>query len=251
MVTKTESYFSWLALPVYVWQGLAVRKRTERMEPPDLEKTSHIKGKGTPLRVMVVGDSSAAGVGVDTAEDSLGGHLLRILNEKSKRPVTVHICGNNSATAGALRDHVVPNLAREEYDYISLNIGTNDAKNFHSGKRFCKEFGTLLYALQARFPHAQIIWGGVIDLGQVPALPNPLNKILSIRSRIIDRNGKILCNERGAFAPKSKWKVIPENFSRDGFHASSLGYERWAEELAGYILTIEQSSTTQTKRASK
>jgi lysophospholipase L1-like esterase len=147
-----------------------------------------------------------------------------------------------------LRDHVLPNLAREEYDYISLNIGVNDAKNFHTGKRFCKEFGTLLYAILARFPHAQIIWGGIIDMEQVPTLTTPLNKILSIRSRILDRNGRILCEERGAHAPKSNWKVIPENFARDGFHASSLGYQRWADELADYILSIEDTRVEETPK---
>jgi len=174
----------------------------------------------------------------DTDRTRLG---LAATSEKSGRPVTVQISGNNSATAGALRDHVVPNLARNEYDYISLNVGVNDAKNFHTGKRFCREFGALIYALRARFPHAQLIWGGVIDMKNVPSLPSPLNKILSIRSRIMDSNGKILCNERGALAPQSNWKVIPENFARDGFHASSLGYQRWANELADYILSIENS----------
>ena len=241
MVTRVESLYTWLSLPIYIWQGLAVRKKTERMEPPTYAKVPPIKGKGVPIRILIIGDSSAAGVGVDDINHSLGGHLSRILNEKSGRPTSVHISGNNSATAGALRDHVVPNLAREEYDYISLNIGVNDAKNFHTGKRFCKEFGTLLYALQARFPHAQLIWGGVIDMENVPALTAPLNKILSIRSRILDRNGKILCEERGALAPKSNWKVIPENFARDGFHASSLGYQRWADELSDYILSIEKT----------
>ena len=241
MVTRTESLYSWLSLPIYVWQGLSVRKNTERMEPPLISKISPRKGKGTALRILIVGDSSAAGVGVDDISHSLGGHLSKILNEKSGRPTSVQISGNNSATAGALRDHVVPNLAREEYDYISLNVGVNDAKNFHTGKRFCKEFGTLLYALQARFPHAQLIWGGIINLQNVPALPAPLNKILDIRSRILDQNGRVLCEERGALAPKSNWKVIPENFARDGFHASSLGYQRWADELADYILSIEDT----------
>jgi len=239
MVTKLETLISWLSLPIYAWQGTKIRKTTMRLQPPSGNPYLSAPGKGKPIRVLVIGDSSAAGVGVDKLEDSLGGQLVKYLNEMSGRPVEVRVSGNNSATAGQLRDFIVPNLRHEEYDYISLNIGTNDAKNFHKGNRFCKEFGGLLYALKAKFPGAVIIWGGLIDVSKMPALPSPLNKLMNIRVRIIRRNGKTLCQERGALAPDSRWQPIPENFARDGFHSSALGYARWAEELAEFLLALE------------
>jgi lysophospholipase L1-like esterase len=127
---------------------------------------------------------------------------------------------------------------------VVLSIGTNDAKNFHSGKRFCKEFGTLIYALRTRFPNARIIWSGIIDIGDIPALPFPLNRILSIRSRILMQAGKTLCEERGALAPPSGWQPLPENFAEDGFHCSAKGYGMWAKELAGFIAKMEISEAT-------
>lgn len=120
-----------------------------------------------------------------------------------------------------------------------LNIGTNDAKNFHTLRAFKRDFGTLIYALKARFPHAAIIWSGVLDLETVPALPSPLNRILGIRSRLIDHRGRVLCNERGALAPDSEWRSVPENFSADGFHASEAGYREWAEAAARLISELE------------
>lgn len=244
MVSKLETYLSWLFLPIYAWQGTSVRKNTIRMAPPPGDPFLSADGKGKPIRILIIGDSSAAGVGVETLQESLGGHLLEILSEKTGRPVKVRICGNNSATAGQLLNHVVPNLAPDEYDYISLNIGTNDAKNFHKGNRFCAEFGGLIYALKTKFPNAEIIWGGVIDMSKIPALPSPLNWLMNIRAQIVTNNGRILCRERGAHAPISNWQVIPENFSKDGFHASSLGYQRWAIELAEYILKLDLNSQT-------
>ena len=243
MVTKFESLISWLAFPIYVWQGLGVRRKTVRLDPPQRQPfvtaKPKKKSKKPPMSVMVLGDSSAVGVGVTDFKNSVAGQLPYQLAEKMGREVTVHTVGNNSATAGDLLNYVVPNLAAANYDFIALQIGTNDAKNFHSGNRFCKEFGRLLYALHAKFPDAQIIWSGVIDLAQVEMLPKPLNYILGIRSRIIDRNGKILCVERNAHGPKSKWQPIKENFSIDGFHASEKGYRLWAEELSDYIVEYE------------
>jgi len=72
-----------------------------------------------------------------------------------------------------------------------------------------------------------------------PALPQPLARILGIRSRLVDTYGRRLCLERGALAPHSEWRAVPENFSADGFHASEKGYREWAEAMAGYILAIE------------
>jgi lysophospholipase L1-like esterase len=230
---------TWLALPVYVWQGLGVRRRTHRMAPPPNAGAYSFDGKGEPLRLLVIGDSSAAGVGVDSIDKCFAGLLPRLLNELTGRPVSVRIAGMNSATSAHIRDHVVPHIEPRDFDYIALNIGTNDAKNFHTKSRFKRDFGTLIYALKARFPAAAIIWSGVLDMRDVPALPAPLNRILSIRSRLIDDMGRVLCHERGALAPEPEWRPVVENFSADGFHASEAGYHEWAKNMAAYIAEIE------------
>ncbi|MEM7068502.1 MAG: SGNH/GDSL hydrolase family protein [Pseudomonadota bacterium] len=242
MVTRAESLLSWLALPIYIWQGLGVRRNSTRLAPPPQKPLVSLKGKGKPLNILFMGDSSAAGVGVEEFDESVAGRLPHLLKEKSGRPILVRTSGNNSATSGSIRDYVLPHLAAEHYDYVIISIGTNDAKNFHSGKRFCKEFGSLIYAIHAKYPGAKIIWQGLLDMQDVPILPTPLNKILGIRSRILRENGKILCRERNALAPETNWKPIRENFSSDGFHASSTGYRIWAEELSEYIFDLEQNT---------
>lgn len=241
--TRLESLFSWIALPVYVWQGLGVRKRTRRMPPPHNPGTLNFGNGDEPLRLLILGDSSAAGTGVNDIAKSMSGMLPRFLHERSGQPVSARIAGMNSATCAQIRDHVVPHIEPRDFNYIALNIGTNDAKNFHTGKQFCRDFGTLLYALTARFPAATIIWSGVIDLEDAPALPRPLARILGIRSRIIDRNGRVLCAERGALCPPPEWRAIPENFSSDGFHASEAGYHEWADAMASYIMDLEKAKT--------
>lgn len=237
--TRFQALATWLALPVYVWQGLAVRRRTRRMTPPENRGWYRHEGKGDPFRLLLVGDSSAAGVGVDAIAKSLGGILPAELARRTGRPVDILVAGMNSATAADIRDHVVPHIGERNFTHVVLNIGANDAKNFHSGRRFCADFGTLLYALKARFPAATIVWSGVLDFEGAPALPSPLNRILGVRSRIIDACGRKLCRERGALAPDPEWRVVRENFSADGFHASEAGYREWAQNLAAFLLDRE------------
>ena len=173
-ISRKEVALSWLGLPVYVWQGLSVRRASVRLAPPPQLPVVELKGKGKPVSILFLGDSSAAGVGVDDFEQCVAGRLPHLLKKATARPIYQRTAGNNSATAGQLRDFVVPNLEPVAYDFIVLSIGVNDAKNFHSASRFKKEFGTLLYALSARFPSATIVWQNLLDMEGIPILPSPL-----------------------------------------------------------------------------
>ncbi|EAS50510.1 possible lipase/acylhydrolase (GDSL family) [Aurantimonas manganoxydans SI85-9A1] len=247
-----DAFLSWLLFPVYVWQGLGVRRRVERMVPPagrhsGLCGTS--SGTDAPIRLLVIGDSSAAGVGVDVIEDSLAPKLAERLYALSGRDVLWRAAGSNSAVSADIRDHVVPHLD-EPFTHIVLMIGTNDAKNFHGTLRFKKAFGTLLYALKAKWPDARIVWSPPVDLKRVPALPRGLATVLELRARIVRRMGARLCAERGAISATTLPRVEPAGFSRDGFHASIEGYAYVANHLVTYVVGDAAAWSTGTSAGS-
>ena len=231
-----KSLLSWLALPVYVWQGVGVRLRTERMVPADGPVTGSLSGKGPEIRLLVIGDSSAASVGVRTTDKGLAPLLAGLINQRTGLPVVWRKAGFNSATAGQIRDHVVPNISSDDYSHIVVSIGTNDAKNFHTARRFKREFGGLLYSLKAKWPTARIIWSPVVDMTLVPAMPRALGRTLEIRASILNRLGTRLCLERGV-VPASRLPIRDgTGFSTDGFHASEAGYAHWAEHLVQFVI---------------
>ena len=235
-----RSLLSWLAFPVYVWQGVGVRMRTPRMLPPSGPVRHAIEGREPSVNLLVLGDSSAAGVGAERTDEALAAHLAGLIASKTGRRIVWRAAGFNSATSGQLRDHVVPNLEAEAWDHIVLAVGTNDAKNFHTVGRFKREFGGLLYALRARWPEARIVWSPVVEMTLVPALPAALGKVLEIRASLINRMGERLCQERGAVpAPRLPILDPDAGFSRDGFHASAAGYQAWAEHLAEIVVAEE------------
>lgn len=235
-MSSAKLLLTWLGLPIYIWQGIGVRMRTDRLLPPTGPNSGEIAGKGDVIRLLVLGDSSAVGIGVEDTRDNLAGHLTHILKERSGRPIEWRTAGFNSATSGQLRDFAVPNLERREYTDIVLSIGTNDVKNLHTLSRFKREFGGLIYALKARFPGARIFWSPALDMRMVPALPSPMNGLMEIRAQAINHLGARLCAERGAIAVERLPEVTPDGFSRDGFHAGAAGYEYWAGHLADHML---------------
>lgn len=236
-MSRSATLLSWLALPVYVWQGLGVRRRTPRMLPAGGPVRHRIDGAEPELRLLVLGDSSAASVGIESSEQGLAAGLARLIAARTGRAVTWRAAGFNSATSGQIRDHVLPNLAPEAWTHIVLSVGTNDAKNFHTVSRFRRDFGGLLYALRAKWPEARVVWSPVVEMTRVPALPPRLGRILEIRASALNATGALLCFERGA-VPAARLPILDPaaGFSTDGFHASAAGYAAWAEHLLPLVL---------------
>ena len=236
---RLASLLSWLLLPIYLTVGPWVRARTVRMAPAPGPKRASLPGRGKPLRLLVVGDSSVAAVGVSHTSEGLAHRLAENLARKTGRPVHYAMYGNNSAVAGQLRDHVVPYLPDEPFTHIVVSVGANDAKNWHSGRRWRRDFGTLLYALRTRYPDATIVWSRLFDFAKLPAVPAPLGLVLNLRRAIVCRLADELCIERGAHAAPLMDVTHDEGLSRDGFHASALGYRMWGRHLAEFIAQME------------
>ena len=236
-MSRILSLFSWLAFPVYVWQGVGLRLRTQRLLPAQGPLRGQIEGSEPVVRLLVVGDSSAASVGIARTENGLAAQLARMIADRPGRSVIWRAAGFNSAADNHVRDFVVPNLKEDDWTHIVISIGTNDTKNFHSAPRFKKDFGGLLYVMRARWPNAKIVWSPVIELSKAPAMPGALGAILDIRAETINRMGIRLCSERGAIAAPRLPVLDPKaGFCSDGFHASDAGYHAWAQHLAPILL---------------
>jgi len=228
---------TWLAYPAYIWQGLGVRRRTSRMLPAQGPVMHDIAGKAPDISLLVLGDSSAASVGIGNSENGLAAQLATLISQRTGRAVRWRAAGFNSATSGQIRDHVLSNLSADPWTHIVLAIGTNDTKNFHSVPRFKKEFGGLLYGLRAKWPEARVVWSPVLEFTMAPAMPSLLGKILEIRAGEMNRMGERLCLERGAVpAPRLPITDPEAGFASDGFHASEAGYLAWAEHLVGLVV---------------
>jgi hypothetical protein len=93
-----------LQLPVAVVQGMWMRS-TIKLAPPATGPTSGTAGTGSrpPLRIAVVGDSTAAGCGVGNHDDGFAGCLAREIAARTQRPVRWQVAGQFGATARRIR----------------------------------------------------------------------------------------------------------------------------------------------------
>jgi lysophospholipase L1-like esterase len=225
----------WLCVPVLYFMGQKVRARTIRMVPPPGPLTGTVEGKGETLRLLVMGDSSAAGVGANHTSGCLGPLIAANLNATTGQPVEWRMAGSNSAIASDLCDYVLPHLPQENWTHILFIVGTNDAKNFVTARCFTKGFGGLIYALKAKFPDAHIVWSPIINMEKMPTLTPFLARMLNIRARLLNAIGADLCCERYAIAADPLPISIPDGFAIDGFHANAKAYKVWADHVMKWL----------------
>ncbi len=232
---RLASLLSWVTFPIYAALGIWVRGRSLRLSPAPGPRSGQFGIGAAAMRILTIGDSSAAAVGIEHTSGAMAPQIAEKLHTRTGKPVSWHISGHNSATAANIRDIIVPNLAPASYTHIFVMLGTNDIKNFHTGKRWCKEFGGLLYALRTRFPEAKIYWHQAIDMQKVPALPKFLATMMNWRRVIINGRGAQLCVERGAVVVPPVENITSAGFCRDGFHASDAGYNEWSVHMVEHF----------------
>ena len=235
MPSILTSILSWICLPVYVIYGTYVRSISMRLSPASGPRSGQFGEGDAEIRLLAIGDSSAAAVGIKHTSGAIAPQMAGKLHKQTGKPVSWHISGHNSAVAGEIRDFVVPNLEPVPYTHIVIMLGTNDMKNWHSVRRFKREFGGLLYALRTRFPEAKMYWHQAIDVRQAPLLPYVLGTIMNLRVKLLNRKGAQLCVERGVVCVPPMPVTLAEGYCEDGFHANETGYDAWADHMLAHF----------------
>ena len=217
-------------------QGKRLRRDTPKLPDAALPRTGSTPvesfdeaSEPTPLKMLVLGDSTAAGVGAGTQDDALPGTLARELVARWNRPVSWRAIGENGATAHDLRERFILEATAERYDFIFLSIGANDALSLRPRWAFGRDIRALLAQLRAANPQAIIMMSSLPAFTRFVLLPNPLRWNLYLHSQSLEAEA------RSIVAGLSRTIMSPPPppytdgfFASDLFHPSAQGYRDWA-----------------------
>lgn len=188
--------------------------------------TSHndqVGGLDGPLWV-VLGDSTAQGLGAPTPDDGYVGQVLAALRQRTGQPWRVL---NLSVSGSLTRDVTGTQLPRVPAgaDLVTCGIGVNDILYTSPGKLFA-DLRTLIAALPARtvlldLPVPGGCWG-FVGRASVPYV-NRINR--TIRQAAATRDLPVAAIS-AHFTPPWTGK-----FASDCFHPSQDGYRDWARAL--------------------
>ncbi|MEM9145252.1 MAG: SGNH/GDSL hydrolase family protein [Pseudomonadota bacterium] len=217
--------------PILLTQGQRVRRDILRLPEAAGPRSGEI-GTGPVLRLLILGDSSAAGVGAPDQALALSGQLTARLAQDHR--VAWEVLAKTGWTTrdalDALRAHPAGPI-----DLAILSVGVNDVTTETGIAPWLEAYGAVAEVLRSRGA-SRIIASGLPPMGAFPALPQPLRWYLGQQATAHD-------TALSAWAARTADArhvplTIPlgvEAMAEDGFHPGPAVYTAWAEMLAAVI----------------
>ncbi len=188
-----------------------------------------LHNSGHKETMLVLGDSTAYGVGASSAAESTAGRLSSAL----------HLNVDNVSVSGAKVEGLRDQLLRapgNKYQLALVQIGANDVIYFSSLTQSAETLDIFLTSLSSRASRIVFLTSG--DIGKAPLWPTPLNYLYSARTRewrrllmpILQKHNVIFVDLYALGDPFLA--DVSKYYAHDGLHLSGDGYAVWA----GYIV---------------
>ena len=215
--------------PLLLAQALQVRRKALILPEPPGPRTGQI-GDGPPLRLLILGDSSAAGVGASHQSRALSGQLAQALAPRFA--LDWQLEAQTGATSASALERL-QNMDAQPFDVALVILGVNDVTGMVPLKRWLARRRALHTQLRDKFAVTRIIASGVPPMGHVPLLPQPLRAILGRTAARFDAALGQFCAQHSDIAHLPlDLPYAPHFVAADGFHPSEAAYTQWAGMLA-------------------
>jgi len=207
------------------------------VDEPRAEGTFGAEHGGDPLRLAMIGDSLAVGIGADGPEHTVGALLAEGLARRSDRPVAVVNVAKSGADSGDLAVQVRDLLANtDQLDVAVIVIGGNDVMHRNESTIAARQLYRAVRDL--RHSGCRVVVATCPDMGTVRALVQPLRFIAHRASRSLALAQTLVVLRAGGSPVPLGATLGPifvrrptQMFSTDHFHPSSAGYARAAAVL--------------------
>jgi len=217
--------------PFLVIQGQITRWKVGLL--PEAKEPAGIAGAGEgEAKLLVIGESTVAGLGARTHDLALGGQFAKGMSVRLGKPVRWTVIGRNGVTARRTIDELWPMVPKENFDYVLLGIGGNDVMKLSSPKKWRRDMLELIGIVREANPGAVIFITNCPMIIHSPVMPQPIKGILWRLSKM--HNANILeftaGMERLHYYPQPV-DVDFNGFWADGIHPSEQGYRDWAAAM--------------------
>ncbi len=223
---------SFALAPVLLVQGRWVRWRVPVLpEPPGARQGD--AGDGRPLRLLLVGDSAAAGVGATHQDEALLGQLVSRLAPRFR------VSWNLQATSGHTTADALERLDAMDADVFDVavtSLGVNDVISMTTRRDWLSRQAALWGMLRSKFGVRCLIISGLPPMHDFPALPQPLRWHIGRRAREFNNDlaAAVAADGEAQFVDLRNAADMTLMAS-DGVHPGPGVYAIWAERVAELV----------------
>ncbi len=189
----------------------------------------------TPLRILVAGDSSAAGVGVDVQDRAVVGHLVRTLARLHDGPVRWCLRARSGLSTRGVHT-MLEDDPPEPVDVAVVITGVNDVLGMVTARRAVQARAALADFLLDRGLAGHVVFAPLPPIHQFPLLPDPLRRVLGGDARRHDRAlGHWAATHRDVSHVTIDLTLGPATMASDGFHPGEPVYRVCGEALGAHV----------------
>jgi len=222
-------------IPALVIQGNRVKKNTLKLPEPQGKRQGRT-GIGKKLSLLILGDSAAAGVGVEHQDDALLGAILHEL--KNDFEIDWKLQAKTGDTSSKVI-HALDQIEVQHYDVIVTSVGVNDVTKLMPARVWIQKQEQLYSKIQQKFSPKLIIAAGVPPMNMFPALPNPLAWLFGQYAKQMNQQLENFVNQQVNMQwieyDIEKYRAMNLQMAKDGFHPSKEVYTLWGQEVASKI----------------
>jgi lysophospholipase L1-like esterase len=224
-------------LPVFYLQGIKARRRVPRLP----EATQNMQGvvpgvpELRPFRLLVLGESSMAGVGIADHADGFAGQVSGAIGRATGRAVSWEVLAKSGYDARAVHQKLVPLIQEQDYDMVIVGLGGNDTFYLNGPLTFGRNMAMLIRKLRTKIPAAPIVIAALPPVGAFPALPPlvrlGLGALVRLHSFALRR---FPIRFRGVYVAGRANLGQGDQLFIDGIHPAAQAYTIWAEQTLSF-----------------
>lgn len=221
-----------LAIPLLVIQAAWVKLTVLRLPEP-CGSRSGLCGDDIKLKLLIIGDSAAAGVGVDKQDDALAGQLTATL--AAKYEVNWRLIACTGFTSSDVINELAM-LSAQTFDYVLVSVGVNDVTHSTRSNHWSNNIRAIAELLDTKFGAPKVLLTSVPPMQKFTAIPAPLRWCFGLRAK---RLNELMIS---AIKNNDRYSVLtfelpfkPEFIAKDGIHPSKLAYSIWANQAMRII----------------
>ena len=227
--------------PLLVAQALRTRARVPRLPEAAGARAGRAAGS-TARQLLVIGDSSAAGVGVATQDDALIGQLLRALHARGHAAWHWRLLARSGVTSQQALGLLDDDAVSEGADLAVIVTGVNDVVDQVPSMHAVRAREGLVNLLRNRVGVQHVVVCPLPPIHQFRALPQPLRWMAGTDARRHNCALREWVRARAAsigdvsMAPLDHMRLTRESMASDGFHPGEPVYRAVATALADHIV---------------